>query len=288
MNTLKTIASLFSSIFLLTSGLVAQPYEQTLTNSSEWTLKSTNLWGSRTDTLHVSGDTIINSTNYKVVKFKNFGPRYFMNEDTTTGKIDYFSSSDSTIKTAIDLSLSLGDTFGFTAAWSSDSIIAVVDSVYNQNNRKHIRFDFELNYAGDERLEFIEGIGSNIGLRYRDRTSVNLNPYLLCYWKNGNKEFSNKYYNGECFEDQVGIGENSPLSQDIKVFPNPAKSTLNVTCEKCTEVAVSIYSGTGKLIRQTKASQQQKRLDISQLRAGFYLVLTETDLGTITKRIVKN
>ncbi|MDR9397762.1 MAG: hypothetical protein RI562_01760, partial [Salibacter sp.] len=149
MNTLKTIASLFSSIFLLTAGLVAQPYEQTLTNSSEWTLKSTNLWGSRTDTLHVSGDTIINSTNYKVVKFKNFGPRYFMNEDTTTRKIDYFSSSDSTIKTAIDLSLSLGDTFGFTAAWSSDSIIAVVDSVYNQNNRKHIRFDFELNYAGD-------------------------------------------------------------------------------------------------------------------------------------------
>ncbi|MDR9399520.1 MAG: T9SS type A sorting domain-containing protein, partial [Salibacter sp.] len=81
---------------------------------------------------------------------------------------------------------------------------------------------------------------------------------------------------------------NSSLLQDIKVFPNPAKSTLNVTCEKCTDMTVSIYSGTGKLIRQTKASQQQKRLDISQLKAGFYLVLTETDQGTITKSIVKN
>jgi hypothetical protein len=274
MNTLKTISSLFTTIFLLTSGLLAQPYEQTLTNSSEWTLKTDNLLGTKTDTLFVSGDTTINSTSYKIVELKNSElNQYFLNEDTSTGKIEYFSTSDTSVRTSIDLSLTVGDTHQFSSPNYGDTI-AIVDSVYTFNNRKHIRFNFELYYADDEKLELIEGIGSNIGFLYWNPPSYIMNPYLMCFWKNGNKEFSNKFYNGECFEDQVGIGENSHLSQDIKVFPNPAKSTLNVTCEKCTEVAVSIYSSTGKLIRQTKASQQQKRLDISHLKAGFYLVLT--------------
>ena len=61
---------------------------------------------------------------------------------------------------------------------------------------------------------------------------------------------------------------NSPVITDVKIYPNPATSTLRI--EAPVTVNVSVLSPDGKVVMEQK---QAAILDISQLSDGLYIIM---------------
>lgn len=101
---------------------------------------------------------------------------------------------------------------------------------------------------------------------------------------------------------RVTNGENNELEQtvlssvevlsDLKVFPNPTRSLLNVnyTVSQATNVQLIITDLNGKMIQMqelmTEAGKQQTQLDVSRLSASIYLLHLITEQERITEKFV--
>jgi hypothetical protein len=85
-------------------------------------------------------------------------------------------------------------------------------------------------------------------------------------------------------EEACLLGVNDALLNAITLFPNPVIKTLNVSLMPTVQVqAVEVFSVTGEKILTT----QDTSIDVSSISNGVYFVHINTDLGTITKKIVK-
>ena len=74
--------------------------------------------------------------------------------------------------------------------------------------------------------------------------------------------------------------------QDITLYPNPVKNTLNIrTREKLN--AMRVYSSGGALIRSEKNLSDSYSFDMSGLDKGVYIIELITDKGTVRKKIIK-
>lgn len=75
------------------------------------------------------------------------------------------------------------------------------------------------------------------------------------------------------------------LSENIKFFPNPVSSILNIETSKTISFEkAKVYSTLGKLILETSETQIK---NLETLSAGIYFVEVVTDKGSVTKKIVK-
>ncbi|MDX1317143.1 MAG: T9SS type A sorting domain-containing protein [Xanthomarina gelatinilytica] len=86
--------------------------------------------------------------------------------------------------------------------------------------------------------------------------------------------------------------EESILSVDefslsnVSVFPNPVQDELNIQLHNSITVKqVSVYSITGQVVLK---AQNTRKLDVSDLSPGVYLMKIETDRGDVTRKIIKN
>jgi hypothetical protein len=63
----------------------------------------------------------------------------------------------------------------------------------------------------------------------------------------------------------------SAKKENIKVYPNPTSSTLNIYCDYCAESLLEILDLSGKLVIQTKLlSATENNIDVSILESGMY------------------
>ena len=76
---------------------------------------------------------------------------------------------------------------------------------------------------------------------------------------------------------------------DVEIFPNPVKNSVTINFRKGAEADFRIYDQLGKLVRyQPNVSiSQPYSIDISELNSGIYFVRINSDIGTITKRLIK-
>lgn len=76
---------------------------------------------------------------------------------------------------------------------------------------------------------------------------------------------------------------------DVEIFPNPVKNSVTLNFRKGTEADFRIYDQLGKLVRyQPNVSiSQPYSIDISELSSGIYFIRINSDIGTITKRLIK-
>ncbi len=99
---------------------------------------------------------------------------------------------------------------------------------------------------------------------------------------------------GTVVNDQtvLPITEIESLGAIVSIFPNPARSLINisVTTENSSEVALELFSMDGKqLIAQRERltiGTQQFQMDVSDLPSGFYMVRLQTDIGATTQKII--
>jgi hypothetical protein len=86
----------------------------------------------------------------------------------------------------------------------------------------------------------------------------------------------------------TGINEDFSKGIDARVFPNPAKSQVTVSCKKA-PISIEIIDLQGCKLYTKQNPQQMETLDVEHLQKGIYLlrILFEGNIP-ITKRIIKN
>jgi hypothetical protein len=84
----------------------------------------------------------------------------------------------------------------------------------------------------------------------------------------------------------TGISELQTANSELKVFPNPTNSNLNI--ELNSETTLTIYNSLGEMILNEKAQAGTHQIDLSGKAIGVYVLKTNDGHKTSTIRIVKN
>jgi len=91
--------------------------------------------------------------------------------------------------------------------------------------------------------------------------------------------------------DLVALGradlESTSADNYLMIYPVPATNSLTVTTAE-TVIAVKIYSVNGTVVKQFGAMKSGNKLDISDLKAGYYIAAFITEEGTVTRKFIKN
>ncbi|WP_299556290.1 T9SS type A sorting domain-containing protein [Seonamhaeicola sp.] len=75
------------------------------------------------------------------------------------------------------------------------------------------------------------------------------------------------------------------FNNTFKLYPNPVVDVLNVNTNKETIRALKIIDLTGKVVYDLKP--ENFRIDLSSLNPGTYLLQLKTDLGSVSRKIIK-
>jgi len=103
----------------------------------------------------------------------------------------------------------------------------------------------------------------------------------ICTSSNGWCKDDTAIYSEECV---LGITGQS-LQEAIQLYPNPVKDVLQIKIQNgIVAKRVQVYDVMGKQVLQSKTISQ---IDFSTIAAGLLFVKIETDMGIITKKVIK-
>ena len=79
-----------------------------------------------------------------------------------------------------------------------------------------------------------------------------------------------------------GVNENDQAA--FKLFPNPATNNITISRQTTVPSQFKLYDITGKLVLSKSISSAESRINVSQLKAGFYFyAITDKDSGNVLK-----
>jgi hypothetical protein len=72
------------------------------------------------------------------------------------------------------------------------------------------------------------------------------------------------------------VDNNKTVKKTVKIFPNPASDyiTLQLSCADCVKIPIDIYSIDGRKVKSLIINSQTTEIDVSDLPAGMYLVVS--------------
>ena len=296
-------------VLLLMAGRVtiqAQETTNILKDNSEWNI----LWQSTgvptpesvTESLMVSGDTVVDGVLYKKVLRKLSSETHYWHgsleydlygiiKEEESGKVFYKSKEQEIEYLLYDFGMNVNDT-------------AVMFWCQNPNCEVHVRIDSiaTQHIAGAERRVFyvsskdmygdewhwlntwVEGIGAMEGLLYSchvvNAGGITLHE-LLCYHEDGELVWQNSTYN-TCLIDPLSIQDNTEAS-GLQVYPNPARDW--VVIEGLEAVEVKVYNTSGQMVKCVRGTNE---IDVEGLAEGVYLVrIMDADGKVYTNKIMK-
>ena len=75
---------------------------------------------------------------------------------------------------------------------------------------------------------------------------------------------------------------------EFRISPNPGRNSLNLKLSQLDHnTTIEVFDVLGKMIYADRISDINKTVDVSQWNNGVYLVRLNSDLGSQTKRFVK-
>ncbi len=77
------------------------------------------------------------------------------------------------------------------------------------------------------------------------------------------------------------------IQNSVKIYPNPATTTLNIDLGQYSQAKVYILETSGKLITTHEITRQTVQIDISRLPDGLYIIKIQTPDKIITSTFVK-
>ncbi len=289
---MKTI--LLSFLFFITSQISAQYTSVFGDNSTIWQGIKYNMAIFNDSTVTNNETVVIESLTYKklsqffesAVEGSTTTPiESYIREEISTGKLWWKRNINIDEVLVMDMTLEVGDTFSVSpSTWNGGNTLLTVESVFYENDLKHIVFDYTL--FGDVKFTFIEGLGTNIGITYNRYGSSDSNLFLLCSYKDGNLYFVNDNHDSlanQCkYEFSASISDNY-LINNIKISPNYVTESFEVISEIAI-TKVEIYNLLGKRI---KTFNKQDSYSILGASSGIYLVKIHTkNHGNLTKKIL--
>ncbi|MDR1739483.1 MAG: T9SS type A sorting domain-containing protein [Bacteroidales bacterium] len=86
---------------------------------------------------------------------------------------------------------------------------------------------------------------------------------------------------------QVNIMKKIQANEDLKIYPNPTSSTINIESAESLS-SITLFDGQGKKVLQKRnINSTQTIIDISSLSNGAYIMQVRMTKETITKKIIK-
>jgi hypothetical protein len=161
-----------------------------------------------------------------------------------------------------------GTSQNYLSVFGEDSV-AVVDSVFEKNGRKHIRLDYELQIRENyEQLLFIEGIGPNAGLLYQVKSLTDNSPFsqiLLCVSQDALRVYrEEKLSNQNCAFDDGIIGINNSIqNMDFLIYFNPVENSLEIEFDKdkpYTKLVIEVFDSMGSRICRKDSKENSIKL----------------------------
>lgn len=85
----------------------------------------------------------------------------------------------------------------------------------------------------------------------------------------------------------LSVQDQNLNAEELKVYPNPTDSYINLELNNATISKVSIFDITGRLIETTIHDANNVELDTNSLTSGNYFLKVKTSKGSIFKRFIK-
>lgn len=262
--------------------MFSQPYRSIFGNqTTQWNVFTDNL-SSWTCFLSTTNDTIINSKTFKKIGYSGCfingihgNDEIYLREDTLTGKAWVYDLYHNDERMIMDLSLNLGDTFNIYPNSPYYDTIIMVDSVYFENNLKKIRLNVYTSFSNNEKLTFIEGIGTNVGIDYQVNSyffEYMGSIHLLCSYKDNLLEFFNTLFD-TCSINYVGYKELCSVNY-IDISPNPTTNFINISLPFTYHGIICIYDLYGRRIIYLNVDDciNNLKFDVSQWASGLYVI----------------
>lgn len=252
--------------FLVSTLSIAQNYQPTcVENSSSWRFFIVGLDEIYDNTLSVKNK---NGDYYELDLLSMNGmnePLGEVRENLETGEVWYRYNASYPEKLIMDLSLEVGEQFEFPtpSGYGTGEVMRVwLDS----ENRKHIKFN-TLTDAFNDSIEFIEGVGPNVGIIYSEIQR----GMISCKFENEELVYQNpstSFINCELNTTQV-LAANT---QRTTIYPNPATDQITLELEDQQYVQIQLFSLAGVLLYNETILCRQKTISIKDLEYGVYFL----------------
>ncbi len=270
---------------------------QSIDIDSEWRVNS-SVWepGYQIDYRYyknyIDGDTVINSKVYHKVYQSGYGyidwvptPYYYYIKPSLHGFLReennkwYTFHNGPQEELLYDFNLQVNDTIESAFAMEPIIITAIdsvlIDSEYKK--RFHLNDSFGAEYI-------IEGIGATTGL-FEYMGFFESESELICYAKNGTSFW------GESTEEcnlTVSISDCEKNDLDFHIYPNPAKSYINIitpSINKTTDLTLVNITG-AIVVREKLQSGITNTISLNKLPSGIYFAIIENELNRQTKKLI--
>jgi hypothetical protein len=153
----------------------------------------------------------------------------------------------------------------------------IIWSTSSETNNHFFRIERSEDGEDFHAIGQVAGAGNSNTLKHYE--FVDVNPYAgISYYRIVQVDFNGK---SEVFPTLVLENNKANI---IKIYPNPAKNSVNVNSSDNAEL--HIYSITGRLVMSKTIHAGNQQLDISAIEAGVYMVVIHSNNGRTTERLV--
>lgn len=213
---------------------------------------------------------------------QNYSGEYLGGIRTENGKVYGYTTWQDTPSLLMDFTLNVGDTL-FSSISYQGKIIESIDSVL-----VGVEYRKRYNFTGNWYCNWmIEGVGHERGLFESMDEPFENGSELICYGEN-----SIPIFGDENCDITVGQVENSFLSSDIKIYPNPTFGYLNVVISgpkiKIKSYIVTDIFGKTILTKELGLNQSDLKINIEKYESGIYLlIIAMNDNEKFIEKIIK-
>ncbi len=105
---------------------------------------------------------------------------------------------------------------------------------------------------------------------------------------------SQGFTNATFYIDNVYFYTGAPLGtkdfqiEGLATYPNPTNNTWNITTKNQVIKTIEVFSILGKRVLAIQPNALSAKVDASNLTSGIYITKISTELGTVTKKLIKH
>jgi len=232
----------------------------------------------------ILGDTIIsNNTYHKIYDYERISGNNCLGYDTSSGflgyegairqdtsgkKLYYIKAYDTSEVLQYSLNLSIGDTL--TGNIAGANRVLSIDSIFIRCNyrKRFLLTPLYQNHPLDTNYAIIEGIGSTQGPFIMAMIpNFESGRWLSCFSQNNLSYYP---YTTSICQLFTGINKIVLNKNPIKIFPNPANSSITIKGKAITTYTLS--STLGQVIKEGKLNGDETTIAVSTLPNGIYIL----------------
>lgn len=297
---MKNLLLLIATILTLSTNAQTSIYHPFPDSNAIWNLYFTGCQTGNDNesySILIVGDTLISghtyhklSTPFVQVTLDGFcsqthfaGYKGAIRQDTLMKKVFFIPPDSSSEHLLYDFTMQVGDTVkGYleSYSWSADTVISI-DSIL-VGNIYHKRWYIDNGYN----IYIIEGVGSTYGLiEFSPGGMVDFPDYsITCFKQNGQSLYPDTTTNCQLI---TSINCNDPISNQVKVFPNPSNGLFTVDFDQPFNIKeVRVTDLLGNIVFQQQTNNQQKTYIDNLSRGSFILTVIDKDCTTRNIKII--